>query len=111
MRSLPLSFLFLLVLLSAAHAGTLRVPEDYSRIQSALNAAAAGDTVLVSDGTYIERLLWPSTPSIHLLSRSGAAVTIINGGARESCCGIYTGVDTTTVLRGFTFTNGQVAGG
>jgi hypothetical protein len=34
------------------NGATLRVPQDYSSIQSAINAAKSGDTVLVSPGTY-----------------------------------------------------------
>ena len=102
--------LFLFPIATAANAATLRVPGDYLRIQWALNAASPGDTVLVADGTYYERLLWPSTAGLRLFSENGAETTVINGGARESCCGIYTGVDTTTILRGFTFTNGEVGG-
>jgi len=86
------------------------VPGDYGRIQWALNAASPRDTVLVHPGTYYERLIWPETGGIQLLSAGGAEVTIVDGGARESCCGIYTGCDTTTAIRGFTFTNGEVGG-
>lgn len=39
-----------------ASAATLQVPQDYGTIQSAIQAATPGDTVLVSPGTYTERL-------------------------------------------------------
>ena len=110
MRYLTPLALILLLFPVELSASTLLVPDTYSHIQLALNAASTNDTVLVNSGTYYERLIWPSTDGIKMLSRHGAEVTIIDAGARESACGIYTGVDTTTIIRGFTFTNGQVGG-
>lgn len=44
--------LVLLALTPLAAADTLRVPKDHATIQAAIEAAAAGDTVLVSKGEY-----------------------------------------------------------
>ncbi len=41
---------------SLAQAATLDVPLEYSTIQSAIDAANSGDTVLVDDGTYVENI-------------------------------------------------------
>src|SRR6266446_7535288 len=45
--------LLVLVLLSlASFAGTLRVPQDFPAVQSAVAASIAGDTIVVSPGLY-----------------------------------------------------------
>jgi hypothetical protein len=109
-RILVIALMTLLPPAGPASATVLKVPGDYVRIQTALNSASTGDTVLVDPGIYHERLLWPLTGGIKMLSSGGAQVTVIDADARESACGIYTGVDTTTVIRGFTFTDGDVGG-
>lgn len=95
---------------AGARAATYRVPADVEHIQRALDSCATGDTVLVASGTYAVNLLWPAKEGIKLLSEAGAEATILDGGARDQVLGIYTGVDSTTVVRGFTITNG-IAGG
>jgi parallel beta-helix repeat protein len=40
--------------LDAESSGVVRVPEDYPSIQAAIDAAAAGDTIIVSEGIYAE---------------------------------------------------------
>ncbi len=55
-------FGLLLLSCTVAYAATLRVPSRYPTIQSAMNAAGYGDTVLVDQGVYAEALsapLWP----------------------------------------------------
>ena len=47
---------FLMVLNSPIQAKMLHVPQDYATIQIAIRAAAIGDTVIVSAGTYNERI-------------------------------------------------------
>lgn len=96
--------------IGVASADVLRVPSAFPTVGAALYAAGPSDTVLVFSGTYTENLIWPPTNGIKLLSETGATATILDGGAQESVIGIYTGVDTTTVIRGFTIRNGYVHG-
>ncbi len=72
---------------SVVLAETLRVPQDYKSIQSAINAAQSGDTVLVNAGTYRERLRLQRGVSLKSagddskgkLGLKRAEITIING--------------------------------
>jgi len=58
------------------YAETLRVPEDYSTIQGAINVAYDGDTVLVSSGTYYENVVIHKAVS---LIGDNKYLTIIDG--------------------------------
>ena len=51
-RSIPLLLLSQLLFFEIAEAATIRVPSDQPTILSGLDAAVAGDTVLVAPGTY-----------------------------------------------------------
>ena len=102
--------LIIFVCIHDSFQATLKVPEEYSSIQSALDSASQSDTVLVAPGTYVENLLWPSTDGIKLLSTAGAESTIVEVADTGSVCGIHIGVDTTTIIRGFTFRNGETGG-
>ncbi len=67
----------LLLAASAAPAAIVTVPGDQPSITAAVNTAAAGDTVLVSSGTYNENVL--VNKNLTLLSTGGRAVTTIQG--------------------------------
>ncbi len=78
--------------------------KDYTAIQAAVNAAASGDTVLVSDCTYTEKVT-VDAKSITIKSVNGAAATIIDGGGSGgSVVKFQNGSDST--LNGFTVRNG-----
>jgi hypothetical protein len=100
--------LFLLsAFLSLSTAEVLRVPSEYGTIQDALDATLDGDTVLVAHGEYVERLTWPDTPGIDLLSESGRDSTVVDGDSLGTVITIRVPVDTSTVIRGFTVQGGN----
>ena len=73
-------------------------------IQQAVGAAAAGDTVLVTNGVYGGGLA--VTNPLALLSVNGPEFTAISGGGTNQCASLTNGAS----LTGFTLTNGYVNG-
>lgn len=101
----------LIVLLTAADvfAAVRIVPAQYSTIQSALNAATRGDTVLVKDGIYRESITWPQTNGIHLRG-SNPERTIIDGNADGRVVEVQGKSSRLLVadIEGFTIRNGLI---
>jgi hypothetical protein len=91
-------------------AAVIRVPEQVGTIPAALFLAAPYDTILVAPGSYRVNLEWPAKQGIKLLSAGGPEVTVLDGGGDVQVIGIYTKVDTATVVRGFTIQNGHAEG-
>ena len=50
------SFLILTAFTCVSSARTIYVPDDYEKIQWAVDNASAGDTIIVRDGTYVENV-------------------------------------------------------
>ncbi|MCK4357569.1 MAG: right-handed parallel beta-helix repeat-containing protein, partial [Candidatus Cloacimonetes bacterium] len=107
---------FIIIKLSAnlTYANIINVPGDYPTIQQGLDYAIAGDTVLVAAGIYVENIIWPAMNGIKLIGEAGKDSTIINGDSlasvirfEEDLGGI---IDGTTVIEGFTITNGNAQG-
>jgi len=51
------AFLVLTAFASVSEAKTIYVPDDYARIQWAVDSASIGDTIIVRDGTYYENVV------------------------------------------------------
>jgi hypothetical protein len=104
---LTFSAALMLISPAALEAQTLRrVPTDYATIQAAIVAALHGDTVLVSPGTYVERIDFLGK-AITVKSESGANVTFLDGsGADGSIVTLGPGESALSILQGFTIRNG-----
>jgi hypothetical protein len=88
-----------------AFASTIHVPADQPTIQAAINAAAKGDAVLVSPGTYMENINF-SGKLIKVKSSKGSKATIIDGNQAGPVVTFSSGETTKSVLSGFTLRNG-----
>jgi hypothetical protein len=89
-----------------ARAATIRVPADASTIQQAIDAAVAGDTVLVAPGTYVENINFRGK-AITVESEGGPEVTVIDGNRAGSVVTFASRENRSAVLRGFTVRNGN----
>lgn len=83
------------------------VPDEYAKIQSAIDASRDGDTVRVRTGTYHESLyMWDK--NIWIESEEGPELTVIDA---SDSIGNWQGIwmegnqDTTAMIRGFTIAN------
>jgi hypothetical protein len=91
-------------------------PADFDTIQSAIIVANAGDTVLVSPGTY--NRIWANNFVVDLLGKpitvraaGSPDVTILDGqGLCQNVIACYSGESTGTRIEGFTVTGGSNAG-
>ena len=76
-------------------------------IQDAVNAAAPGDMVLVTNGIYYLTSQIIVSNNLTVKSVNGMAVTVVNG--QSTCRGFY--LDGNAVVEGFSVTNGQAVNG
>lgn len=97
---------------ATCHFGELRVPEDYTTIQFAIDAAIDGNTVIVQPGTYQENLDFDGkniiVGSLFLTSGNSSYIsqTILDGNKEASVVTFENDEDKNALLIGFTVTNG-----
>lgn len=87
---------------SAAHADVIRVPADRPTIQSAINAARAGDEIVVAPGRYAELINFAGK-AVTVRSVAGPESTIIDAEGRAgSAVSFISGETSASRLEGFT---------
>src|SRR5262249_2799980 len=84
---------------------TINVPGNQATIQAGIDAANAGDTVLVGPGAYAENINFRGK-AITVTSSAGPATTIIDGSAKGPVVTFNSGEATSSKLSGFTIQNG-----
>jgi len=83
---------------------------DFNTIQTGIDSAVTGDTVLVMPGTYIENINFLGK-HICVMSSAGPELTIIDGSQPEdvnkaSAVSFVSREDSTSIIKGFTITGG-----
>ena len=116
------TFLGVIIIVSSwflvVSANTIRVPQDQPSIQEGINAAVNGDTVLVADSTYYENIDFLGkaiTVASYMIMDHDTThrdSTIINGSQphdpnKGAVVSFVSGEDSTSVLFGFTITEGS----
>ncbi len=90
----------------------INIPQDYSTIQEGINVSVNTDTILVQPGTYTENINYNGKAvivgSLFLTTQDTTYIsqTIIDGNQNDTVIRFECSEDSTSVLTGFTITNG-----
>jgi pectinesterase len=68
----------------AAFAATRSVPSQYSTVQAAINAASAGDTIAIANGTYSGQVSVPSSKTGLIIQGASNTGTILTSGQNQT---------------------------
>ncbi|UCE65292.1 MAG: hypothetical protein JSU85_10500, partial [Candidatus Zixiibacteriota bacterium] len=97
---------------ATSSAAIINIPADYPTIQQGIGASSEGDTVLVQPGTYIENINFNghniALGSLFLTTgdESYISSTIIDGDSSGAVITLSNFENSSTVITGFTITNG-----
>lgn len=112
-RLVPIPVILACLVCFAPAQESILVPSEHPTIQAAIDAAGEGDTIIVSEGTYLENVNLRGKgiilASLFLLDGDTSHIrkTIIDGSQGASAVSLINGEDATTVLMGFTITGGS----
>jgi len=104
-----------LLLTGLSHAITIRVPQDYAKIQDALLGATHGDVIVVSPGIYLENIDFLGKNvvlrSTNPTNSAVVATTIIDGNFKGATVTFSGSEASSCALSGFTIKNATSYGG
>ena len=113
-----LSLIFVLLVVSACLYSTIiNVPGDQPTIQAGIDISVDADTVLVQPGTYVENINYIgkliTVGSLFLTTQDTTYIsqTVIDGNEDGSVVTFESGENSSTLLTGFTITNGNAPAG
>jgi hypothetical protein len=97
---------------TSAYGATIYVPDKYPTIQLGIDAAVAGDVVIVRDNTYLlKAALDFKGKAITVKSEHGAGKCILDGQKKTRVVSFHSGEGSHSILSGFTIRNGKAVKG